>query len=80
MQFVLDWALASIIVSFIYDFFANGIFGAEYNSLFISLISALIVVGLGDRSLKKSYRELWYMDGLIAELRWFYLEFQGSDL
>lgn len=80
MQFVLYWALAAIVFSLVFYFVAGALFGVGYSNLFISGISAIIVLGLGDSSIKKSYRQLWYMDGLIAELRWFYLEFQGSEL
>lgn len=83
LQFLLSWVLAFIVVVFVY-FFMVGVLLSQsvaYPNLYlIGFVAGILVVGLGDRYIRRSYSELWYMDGLIAELRWFYLEFQGSGL
>lgn len=83
LQFLLSWALTFIALFFVYSMLAGLIIGislAHLNLYIIGFVAAVLVVGIGDRYIRKSYDELWYMDGLIAELRWFYLEFQGSGL
>lgn len=80
LQFLLYWALAAIAISFVYDLIVMTVFGVLPDLNFISFVAALLVLGLGDSAIRRSYHELWYMDGLVAELRWFYLEFQGSGL
>lgn len=83
LQFIAYWAFAFFVLLVSYSVISAFLSGVSLNSLnlyLIAFVSVAVVVGLGDRSIRKSYNELWYMDGLIAELRWFYLEFQGSGL
>ena len=79
-QFITYWVLASILLWLFYGFIIQGIFGVAQNIFIVLPFSAIFVLILGDHSIRKSYNELWFMDGLITELRWFYLEFQGSGI
>lgn len=83
LQLLFSWGIAFIAIFFLYALLVGAVIGvsiAHPNLYLIGFVAAILVVGLGDRYIRKSYNEIWYMDGLIAELRWFYLEFQGSEL
>jgi len=84
LKLILFWVIAIIAAILVLGVMGSYVLSQSiYNNYFIAVIvivAGVIVLGLGDRSISKSYRELWYMDSLIYELRWFYIEFQGSGL
>lgn len=80
LQFIVAWVFTFIAVFLVYAFLVSAVMGGFVNYYAAAGISAVLVVGLGDRTITKRYRELWYMDNLVAELRWFYLEFRGTEL
>ncbi len=80
IQFTINWVFASVILWFFYGFVVEGVFGVPINSIIVLPLAAILVLILGDRSLRKGYNRLWQMDNLIMELRWFFLEFQGSGI
>lgn len=79
MELLLSWVLTVILL-----YFASipllGAFSIYPNTYAILILSVVIVAGLGDTYIKGRYRQLWNMDNLISELRWFYLEFEGEGL
>lgn len=80
IQFIVNWIFASIILWFFYGIIVEGMFGVPISSIVVLPLAAVLVLILGDRSLRKGYNRLWQMDNLITELRWFFIEFQGSGL
>ncbi len=69
-----------ILLFFTYGILITDIFGVPINVPIIILVSIIVVIGLGDRTIRQSYKELWRMDNLIVELRWFYSEFQNTGI
>lgn len=79
LQFFVSWLLVLFFVA-LGAGLIDSILKSYINDYIILGISLVIVLVLGDRSIQKSYRELWYVDDLITELRWFYLEFERSGI
>ncbi len=79
LQFIVAWAFTFIAVLLVYGVLVSALMGGSLNYYAIAGISALLVLGLGDRTITRRYRDLWYMDNLVEELRWFYLEFRGKE-
>lgn len=72
MSFLLNLGIIFIILFFAYAILITGIFGIPTNLYLVLLGSVLMAFGVGDKTIRKSYSELWHMDNLVAELRWFY--------
>lgn len=79
LQLMVSWAVTAVLLFFASIFLLVPL-SITANPYLILVIAVVIVVGLGDTYIKGRYRQLWNMDNLISELRWFYLEFEGSGL
>lgn len=80
LTILLELGIIFVILFFAYGILITGIFGIPIDLYVVLLGSVLLIVALGDRTIKQSYIELWHMDNLVAELRWFYFEFQGAGI
>ena len=80
LTFLLYLGIIFILLFFAYGILISGIFGIPVNLYIILLGSILMVIAIGDRTIRQSYNELWHMDNLVAELRWFYSEFQNAGI
>jgi hypothetical protein len=80
MTFLLNLGIIFIILFFAYAILITGIFGIPTNLYLVLLGSVLMALGVGDKMIRKSYSELWHMDNLVAELRWFYTELQNREI
>lgn len=79
LQFVVNWLLVLFFVA-LGTGLIEVIFSSSISYYVIFGVSLVIVIVIGDRSIQKSFKELWYVDDLITELRWFYLGFERSGI
>jgi hypothetical protein len=80
MLFLVYLGITFTVFFFIYGIILESIFGIPINLNIVLFGSILLVIALGDKSLRQRYNELWNMDSLVAELRWFYSEFQNAGI
>jgi hypothetical protein len=80
LSILLELGIIFALLFFAYGILISGVFGITPNLYIVLLGSVLLMIALGDRTIKQSYSELWHMDNLVAELRWFYFEFQGAGI
>ncbi len=79
LEFTVALGLAYVILFFVGDLLMGEIFSTPISLYTILGVSLTVIIGLGDKAISRSYSELWHMDSLVAELRWFYLEFRGTQ-
>jgi|ACXJ01.1.fsa_nt_gi hypothetical protein len=80
MIFLLYLGITFILFFFAYGLLLGNVLGIPINLYIVLFGSILLVIALGDRSIRQRYNELWHMDSLVAELRWFYTEFQNARI
>ncbi len=80
MIFLVYLGITFIVLFFAYGFLIESVLGIPINLYFVLLGSILLVIALGDKTIRQRYNELWHMDNLLTELRWFYTEFQNTGI
>ncbi len=80
MVFLLYLGITFILFFFAYGLLLESVLGIPINLYIVLFGSILLVIALGDRSIRQRYYELWHMDSLVTELRWFYTEFQNTGI
>lgn len=80
MIFLVYLGITFIVLFFAYGFLLESVLGIPINLYLVLLGSILLVIALGDKTIRQRYNELWHMDNLVTELRWFYTEFQNTGI
>lgn len=80
MVFLVYLGITFIVLFFAYGFLLESVLGIPINLYLVLLGSILLVIALGDKTIRQRYNELWHMDNLVTELRWFYTEFQNTGI
>lgn len=80
LKLLLELGIIFIVVYLAYGIAFTIPFGIPPNPYASLAVSLLLLIGLGDKTVRKSYTELWRIDNLVAELRWFYIDFQRSEI
>lgn len=79
LQLLLSWVIVFILLYIGLFYLMLPFYNAVPNIYVEIVLSVVIVLGLGDRYISQKYGQLWNMDNLISELRWFYFEFEGTE-
>lgn len=80
MLFLVYLGITFTVFFYVYGILLENILGIPVNLYIVLFGSILLVIALGDRSIRQRYNELWHMDSLVTGLRWFYTEFQNAGI
>jgi hypothetical protein len=73
-----SWFLATVSL-FLFNGLVESVFHVSINYVTILVLSLVMVLVLTRNDLRKRYEQMWRLDWLLWELRWFESEFRGAN-
>jgi len=73
-----SWFLV-IVSLFLFNGIVESVFHVSINYVTILVLSLVVVLVLNRNGLRKRYEQVWKLDWLLWELRWFESEFRGAN-